>query len=64
MDAIVKDHILESIRPHGEGAEQDWFPEARTATGRDGLAEPGGQPEAPKRQAARDPLAAPRSDSK
>ncbi|MEU8842320.1 hypothetical protein AB0D97_24820 [Streptomyces roseus] len=64
MDAIVKNHLLESIRPDDEGEEQDWLPDVRSATGRDGIAELAGWPEAAKKRASRDPLAVPRADSK
>ncbi|MFF0437437.1 hemerythrin domain-containing protein [Streptomyces sp. NPDC004327] len=55
--------LMEQVRHHVEEEEQDWFPEVRKAMGRNRLTELGGELEAGKKRAPRDPLAVPSSDS-
>ncbi|MEV4427843.1 hemerythrin domain-containing protein [Streptomyces sp. NPDC049602] len=56
--------LMEQVRHHVEEEEQDWFPEVRKVMGRNRLVELGGELEAGKKQAPRDPPAVPSADSK
>ncbi|MEI5011001.1 hemerythrin domain-containing protein [Streptomyces sp. PmtA] len=54
--------LMENVRHHVEGEEQDWFPDVRKAMGRKRLTELGEQLEQEKRKAPREPLAVPSSN--
>jgi len=51
--------LMENVRHHVEEEEKDWFPKVRAAMGRKALLELGGQMEAARKKAPRDPLALP-----
>ncbi|MEU6934795.1 hemerythrin domain-containing protein [Streptomyces sp. NPDC046374] len=56
--------LMEQVRHHVEEEEKDWFPQVRSAMGRNRLVELGRELEAGKKQAPRDPLAVPSAGSK
>ncbi|MET7680450.1 hemerythrin domain-containing protein [Streptomyces sp. NPDC005423] len=51
--------LIENVRHHVEEEEKEWFPEVRSALGRNRLAEIGEQLDAAKADAPRDPLRVP-----
>ncbi|MFJ9523160.1 hemerythrin domain-containing protein [Kitasatospora sp. NPDC101801] len=51
--------LMENVRHHVEEEEKDWFPEVRKAMGRNRLTELGGELDAAKPTAPRDPLKVP-----
>lgn len=54
--------LIENVRHHVEEEEQEWFPEVRSALGRNRLTDLGEQLAAAKPTAPRDPLEVPSAD--